>query len=177
MASRSVALSRPSDPPLAFREDRRGKSPRSDRDFAELAVAYLAAVSRRAVAREWSERFGRNPQRWRMDLAKARELFIVEGSEGDLRLSEAGEILVYGRPLAPAEVEEIARAEWLDFMVNGTDSVKRGLEMVRVGRSARRSGVRVSQRERDLIALAKRRLAQAEAALYSLETPQERRED
>jgi hypothetical protein len=94
-------FARPSDPPAAFRVSRQGRAKRTDRDYAELAAAYLAVPPdqrRKAVAR-WSEQFGRTPGRWRADMVKASKFIQGEG------LTDEGMALVYGAALANLDVD------------------------------------------------------------------------
>jgi hypothetical protein len=87
-------LARPSDPPPAFRGDRRGRAARTDEDYAQLAVSYLALAkdARRHAAAIWAERYpeGGSKRTWLNRLVRAKR--YVEGEY----LSEAGMALVYG---------------------------------------------------------------------------------
>lgn len=162
----SMGFARPSDPPQTFREDWRGKAPRTDEDYAALAVSYLAAGGSRRIASEWSERFGRSAQRWRMDIAVAKR-FIQKAQDGTLMLTEEGQRLAYGGPVAQHELDEIAVAEWLDVMERGADEVRRAAVTVATGRWSRKKGMTAREGLAHLIAQQRDTLAAAEAFLYS----------
>lgn len=89
-------LGRLSDPPPAFRESRQGRPARTDADYAELARCWVALPEdmRRNAASDWSARFGRSAQRWRMDIARARR--FVTGNAGSEWLTDEAQELAYG---------------------------------------------------------------------------------
>ena len=87
-------FARAGDPPAAFRSDRRGRSARTDEDYALLASAYLSMrpESRRQAAARWAKDFpeGGNRRTWINRLVRARQ-FV----EGDY-LTDEGMALVFG---------------------------------------------------------------------------------
>lgn len=94
-AGRSTsAFRRPGDPPAAFRSDRRGRAPRTDEDYAQLAWAYLAMPkdSRRHAAAIWADRFPESGSKrtWLNRLVRAKR-FVEEGE-----LTDEGMVLVFG---------------------------------------------------------------------------------
>ncbi|WP_269305852.1 hypothetical protein [Aeromicrobium sp. HA] len=93
-ARRPRMFARPSDPPAAFRGDRRGRAARTDKDYALLAASYLAMgkEARRHAAATWAQDFpeGGTKRTWLNRLVRAKR--FVEGE----RLTDAGMALVYG---------------------------------------------------------------------------------
>jgi hypothetical protein len=91
---RTSALRRPGDPPAAFRADRRGRAPRTEEDYAQLAWAYLAMPkdSRRRAAAIWADRFPESGSKrtWLNRLVRAKR--FVEEEE----LTDEGMALVFG---------------------------------------------------------------------------------
>jgi hypothetical protein len=92
----------PSDPPAAFRADRRGRSPRTDDDFALLASAYLALGkgSRQHAAAHWAERWpeGGTKGTWSNRLVRAKkfvETILWDGKDEEV-LTDEGMARVYG---------------------------------------------------------------------------------
>lgn len=94
VAGKPRVFARPSDPPAAFRSDRRGRASRSDKDYALLAESYLSMnkEARRHAAARWAEDFpeGGTKRTWLNRLVRAKR--FVEGES----LTEAGMALVYG---------------------------------------------------------------------------------
>ncbi len=95
----------------AFTVDRRGKSPRSERDYAELAYAYVHMLDdgeRHKAAARWAEQYpGRSAQRWRMDIRRAKERYVETSEDGTLMLSEEGWALVFGEDFLASLASEI----------------------------------------------------------------------
>jgi hypothetical protein len=156
-------FARPSDPPPSFRADRRGRAGRSDRDYAELALAYLAFPPdrRRKAASTWSERFGRQPGRWRADIAKAKR--FIE----DDWLTDEGMLLVYGESIFERlEVEsaiDAAETKVALLAGDGFGTAQRADLDYRIGRYARKMGMKPAEVRRELL-----RQARAEVdAFYS----------
>lgn len=87
-------LARPSDPPVTFRADRRGRASRTERDYALLALSYLAMGPevRPHAAATWAHDFpeGGTKRTWLNRLVKAKR--FVEGD----RLTDKGMTLVHG---------------------------------------------------------------------------------
>ncbi|WP_435769731.1 hypothetical protein [Nocardioides sp. SYSU DS0651] len=133
-------FARPSDPPPAFRADRRGRAARTERDYAELAFAYLALPSdlRRKAASTWAERFHRKPGRWRADIAKAKR--YIE----DDWLTDEGMDLVFGDKWRDALAVENAvddAEETLRLLgEEGAGTAERAKLEVTIGRIARENG-------------------------------------
>ena len=93
-AGKPRVFARPSDPPAAFRGDRRGRAARTERDYALLAESYLAMSNeaRRHAAATWAQDFpeGGSKRTWMNRLVRAKRL--IEGES----LTEDGMALVYG---------------------------------------------------------------------------------
>lgn len=97
--SRQSPFVRPSDLFLtAFTVDRRGRQARTERDYAELAAAYLAFGHERGhkAASHWAKKYGRTAQRWRMDLKRAKEDYLDTMPDGSLGLTDEAWLLIYG---------------------------------------------------------------------------------
>ncbi|MFH7324853.1 hypothetical protein [Aeromicrobium sp. JJY06] len=154
----SVVLSRPSDPPPSFRADRRGRAARSDRDYAELARAYLAFPPdrRRKAAATWSERFGRQPGRWRADIAKAKR--FIEGGW----LTGEGMVLVYGADIFEHLVgeNELGAAEAaVDLLAgDGLGTPQRAWLDVQIERRARQTGLKPAEVRSELLRQARTKI-------------------
>lgn len=99
------------DPPVVWRQDGRGRGgARSDRDYAELAFAYVSASdakSRRSLPTRWSERFGGAVKTWQNRLSEARARLLLDSDD---RLTATAERLLFGDWLdVEAEVMEAER--------------------------------------------------------------------
>lgn len=146
---RSSLLS-PSDVRLrAFATDRRGKAARSDRDYAELALAYLTfgQERRHKAASHWASKYGRTAQRWRMDIKRAKDSYLEVTGDGALRLTDDAWVLIFGDGIweilavegeTESLEEEIARLESL-----GDGSAASAEYLGRLRRKARKIGVSV----------------------------------
>lgn len=88
------------DPPAVWRQDGRGRGgARTDRDYAELAFAYVSAAdpkSRRTLPRRWSEGFGGAVKTWQNRLAETRSRLLLDNDD---RLTEKAEQLLFGGAL------------------------------------------------------------------------------
>lgn len=88
-----------SDPPHAFRSDRRGRAARTDEDYAWLAWAYLRMLpeARRLAASRWAQDFpeGGNKRTWANRLTRARKFIDGDPLKAD-RLKDEGMALVFG---------------------------------------------------------------------------------
>ncbi|QIX27592.1 hypothetical protein ncot_14015 [Nocardioides sp. JQ2195] len=161
-SSRRSPFVSPSDTFLtAFTVDRRGKSARTERDYAELAAAYLAFGQERGhkAASHWAKKFGnRSAQRWRMDIKRAKEHYLEPTPEGTLALTDEAWLLIYGEDFfdvlevenaIEADVEQIEdRIEDLVGQIERLETS--GLAMYAdaqrdVGELARRNGVQVTR--------------------------------
>lgn len=82
--------------PRAFIEDRRGKGPRTPRDYAELAHHFVGLPPhRQAVApRAWAELYGGSEKTWRNHLTRLREQ-MLDYVAGEWVLSEDCFLLLY----------------------------------------------------------------------------------
>lgn len=153
-------LALPTDPPAAFRVSRRGKAPRTEEDYADLAAAYLAfpADRRHKAASEWSARFGRTAQRWRMDIKRARDSYLEDYDAGarkrngqpvyDLRLTDEGMRLVYGEGISEqleAEQNVGAYENRIDILTGGGSEAERAALALKLGRKARAAGKTVGE--------------------------------
>lgn len=141
----------PSDVYLAaFTVDRRGKSARTERDYAGLAFAYLNFGQERGhkAASHWAAKYGsRSPQRWRMDIKRARGTYLEADSDGILGLTDEACLLLFGEDFFEVlqvenDVEGAESAIWrLESLGDG--STESSELMGRLGRVARRHGTTV----------------------------------
>ncbi|MEU8079250.1 hypothetical protein AB0B31_27865 [Catellatospora citrea] len=93
-------LANPSDYALmAFRADRRGKSERSDTDYAELALEYAILLQRgvRSPIREFADTYGGVPGTWANRISEARRRGLLtpakSGEAGGALTDKALELL------------------------------------------------------------------------------------
>lgn len=110
-------LVRPSDPPKAFTRDYRGSAGRSEADYIDLALSYLAAGegNRHKLATDWSNRFGNSATTWRKHLAKAKA--YVEGAGSDAHLNDHAMRVLFGDSYAEALAVEDQLADEEDLLL------------------------------------------------------------
>ena len=105
------------DPPRQFLEDRRGRAPLSDLDYANLAERVLAkrrsGQSDRQIAQRWAASFGFSEKTWQKRIGIARRRFIFRWDvdvDADIEagewLTDEGIRLAYGEHAAGAFDQE-----------------------------------------------------------------------